>query len=237
MTPQELEVIALSTAKLVKAAVTEAQVPLLARIADLEARQLIPGPEGPQGPQGDAGADGLHGKDGRDGIDGKDGSAGLPGERGEKGMDGAPGRDGRDGAIGAPGRDGERGEKGIDGTHGKDGRDGIDGLGFDDLSADFDGQRTVTLRFQQGDRVKTFPINLQTPIYRDVFAEGASYDAGDMVTWGGSVWIAKETTTDKPGTTKAWQLAVKRGRDGKEGKAIVGPAGPPGPKGDPGRYA
>lgn len=50
---------------------------------------------------------------------------------------------------------------------------------------------------------------------RGVWREGA-YDKGDGVTWDGSYWIAQDKTTDKPGTSPAWRLAVKRGRDGKD---------------------
>jgi hypothetical protein len=66
--------------------------------------------------------------------------------------------------------------------------------------------------------------------YRGVFVDGASYAAGDLVTWAGSAWHCNDATTTKPGDgAKAWTLMVKRGRDGKDG--THGPAGPEGPKG------
>jgi hypothetical protein len=66
--------------------------------------------------------------------------------------------------------------------------------------------------------------------WRGVFADGQTYDRGQLVTWAGSTWHANETTTTKPGDgAKAWTLMVKRGRDGKDGKD--GPSGPEGPKG------
>ncbi len=43
------------------------------------------------------------------------------------------------------------------------------------------------------------------------------YDQGDHVSWDGSGWIAQQATTDKPGTSEAWRLSTKRGRDGKDG--------------------
>lgn len=53
--------------------------------------------------------------------------------------------------------------------------------------------------------------------YRGVFAAGSSYDAGDTVTFGGSLWHCNAATTDRPGdNADAWTLAVKRGRDGKD---------------------
>jgi hypothetical protein len=56
--------------------------------------------------------------------------------------------------------------------------------------------------------------------YHGVWLEGASYREGDVVTWGGSVFIAREATTAKPGAataqSRAWTLAVKAGRDGRD---------------------
>lgn len=106
MTDDELQMIARGMAPVVKQAIAQAVEPLLAKIAEIEARAMVAGPMGPAGP------DGAHGRDG------KDGAPGLPGE---KGMDGAAGRDGKDGAQGP------RGEKGADGLNGKDGASGIDG--------------------------------------------------------------------------------------------------------------
>ena len=47
--------------------------------------------------------------------------------------------------------------------------------------------------------------------YLGVWREG-SYIAGSAVTDHGSLWVAAETTTDRPGTSERWQLAVKKGR-------------------------
>lgn len=47
----------------------------------------------------------------------------------------------------------------------------------------------------------------------------ASYKHGTAATWAGSLWVAMRDTTSKPGTDDAWQLAVKRGRDGKDATA------------------
>jgi hypothetical protein len=55
--------------------------------------------------------------------------------------------------------------------------------------------------------------------YQGVYVEGKSYDVGELVTWGGSMWHANELTETKPGDgSKAWTLTCKRGRDGKDGK-------------------
>jgi hypothetical protein len=53
--------------------------------------------------------------------------------------------------------------------------------------------------------------------YLGVFQEGKQYEVGELVTWGGSMWHCNEATELKPGEgSKAWTLAVKRGRDGKD---------------------
>lgn len=56
-------------------------------------------------------------------------------------------------------------------------------------------------------------------LYRGIWREG-EFDHGDICTWAGSVWHCEQTTTDKPdGTSRAWVLMVKRGRDGRDGGA------------------
>ncbi|MCZ8661447.1 phage portal protein [Escherichia albertii] len=54
-------------------------------------------------------------------------------------------------------------------------------------------------------------------IYKDVFKTGTTYQPGDTVTWGGSLWHCNESTADKPGEigSKGWTLAAKRGRDAR----------------------
>lgn len=109
------------------------------------------------------------------------------------------------------------------GADGQAGKDGADGLGFDELLAEHDGERTVTLKAVRGDRVKAlgafvFPVE----IYRGVYIDGKSYDRGDCVTWGGSEWHCNEVTAAKPGEgSKGWTLKVKKGRDGKDGRDAV----------------
>lgn len=195
-----------------------------------------PGKDGAPGPSGRDGLDGANGKDGRDGIDGKDGAPGPSGRDGMDGKDGAPGRDGKDGAPGPQGLDGAKGLDGRDGKDGMDGRDGSDGLGFDDLDVAFDGERTFTLTFTKGERVKTFPFRVPTVIYRDIYAEGKAYEAGDVVTWGGSAWIATADVSVMPGLktpeSLKWRCMVQKGREGRQGQK--GDPGERGPKGDKG---
>jgi len=254
MTPHELDLLSAATAKLVKSAVAESTAPLLARIMALEARGVVTGPPGPAGEKGvdgAAGAEGPAGPQGPSGERGESGAAGPMGPAGDKGLDGVHGQNGRDGvgiaeafidkehrlvltltdgtvkALGVVvGRDGTPGQKGADGI------DGRDGFSLEDFGVEFDGERRLALTFERGDVRKSSIVELPTILYRGVFTEGETYQRGDAVTWGGSLWIATAETTDKPEVSKAWRLAVKRGRDGREGKS--GPQGPPGLKGDKG---
>jgi len=118
-------------------------------------------------------------------------------------------------------RDPVPGPPGADGLDGRDGRDGADGLGVDDLTASFDGDRTLALTFTNGTAAKTIPIVLTgLPVWQGTYAANATYEPGDLVNWGGSTWICKACTPGKPGEgATGWQLMVKRGRDGRDGKA------------------
>ncbi len=105
--------------------------------------------------------------------------------------------------------------KGDKGDPGKDGNDGADGMGFDDMTVEHDGERTVTLRFARGEVVKEFPLVFPIVLDRGVYRPEQSYAKGDAVSFGGSLWIAQDETNAKPEASSEWRLAVKRGRDGK----------------------
>jgi hypothetical protein len=112
----------------------------------------------------------------------------------------------------------EKGDPGRDGRDGKDGRDGIgkdgqDGLTADDIELVQDG-RNVAVKARATGRIigrLSFPI----PVYAGVWKEGTTYQPGDMVTHGGSLWHANEATAAKPGEGP-YTLCVKRGRDGRD---------------------
>jgi hypothetical protein len=57
-------------------------------------------------------------------------------------------------------------------------------------------------------------------LYRGVWSAEAAYDANDGVSHGGSLWVALTSSRGlTPGQTSgAWQLAVKRGRDGRDAR-------------------
>jgi hypothetical protein len=110
--------------------------PLAARVAAIEARAPIPGPQGErgatgdqgiQGPQGAEGPQGKAGDAGPQGIAGEPGAPGIPGIPGDKGEPGLAGKDGAPGLSGARGEKGERGSDGADGLPGRDGLNGKDG--------------------------------------------------------------------------------------------------------------
>jgi hypothetical protein len=51
--------------------------------------------------------------------------------------------------------------------------------------------------------------------YLGTWQRSADYERGDLATHKGSMWHAIASTRDEPGTSSAWQLAVKAGRDGR----------------------
>jgi len=92
---------------------------------------------------------------------------------------------------------------------------GADGLGFDDATVEYDGERTILLTWARGDARRERSIKLPAMLYRGVFAQGKLYERGDVVTWAGSLWHCNADTTTRPGDgAPTWTLAVKRGRDG-----------------------
>lgn len=99
----------------------------------------------------------------------------------------------------------------------KDGKDGTDGLGFDDMTVDYDGRRSFTIRWVRGEQVKEKTFKVPALIEAGVWLHGKSYEQGDGVTCGGSYWIALKDTIERPGDNNSdWRLAVKKGRDGKD---------------------
>jgi hypothetical protein len=181
--------------------------------------------------------DGKNGKDGIDGADGKDGPAGKDGV----GISGTViGRDGdliitkTDGSMHnvgiVVGRDGAQGVAGKDGADGAPGRDGF---GFDDMEAIDDGLKFCH-RFRRGDQIKEFWFNKASLADFDfeMWRTGITYPRGAVVTSGGSMFICRQETIERPEMSKHWRLAVKRGRDGKDGER-----GPMGPQGKAGKDA
>ena len=192
-----------------------------------------PGPAGPRGEKGEAGSPG------------EPGAPGPAGPRGEKGDPGAEGRsvtvdDVRpilEAAITAAQLDLERraqdllqraidrlpvpkdGAPGADGAPGRDGKDGADGLGLEDLAIEQEGERSFVLTARRGTVVRSARLTIPAVIDRGVYAIARSYEQGDGVTYGGDYWIATRTVAaaEAPGSSDAWRLAVRKGRDGRRG--------------------
>ncbi|MFP3549746.1 hypothetical protein SB861_03390 [Paraburkholderia sp. SIMBA_049] len=95
--------------------------------------------------------------------------------------------------------------------------DGIDAIAFE-----ADGERGFSISITRSSgTLERFTCSLPVLIYRGVYEYGRHYDAGDVVTFGGSLWHCNSATGAKPDervdeAIKPWTLAVKRGRDGKD---------------------
>ena len=185
-----------------------------------------PGPPGPPGPRGEAGLmghvgpAGEAGKVGPPGPPGPTGGPGAPGSDGAKGSDGVPGARGSDGPPGPPGRDGR------DGAIGPAGRDGtVKGCRIERLD-----ERRSRWVFADGTPIEGGELAAPALIFRKAYQSGRAYDAGDVIVYKGSSWIALEAVSSPPedGGTK-WALLAARGRDGTKGND-----GRPGADGRPG---
>lgn len=239
-----LEAMSKALGEVVKDHVSKAFDVLSARVDHVEEllKSIPAGERGEKGLTGDKGEDGKDGKDGLNGKDGEKGAQGERGETGEKGEKGDKGDRGEDGksvtiddispmlesalskwALEFERRAQDTLQKAIDKIpapkDGKDGKDGRDGLGFEDISVEYDGVKTVTFKLQKDEVTKEFDLKLPVVVDRGIFKEGQTYEPGDGVTWGGSFWIAQKETSAKPDTPDSgFRLAVKRGRDGKDGR-------------------
>ena len=162
-----------------------------------------------------------HGKDGRDG---RDGLPGKDGERGPPGADGAKGEPGEDGVGMAGGMIDVNGELILTTTKGdtlrlgkvvgKDGANGADGIGFDDLSFDYDGEREFSIKASKDGRVKEAKFTVPTVIDRGYWREGVKAKSGDGWTEGGHWWICKADTDSRPGhDNPAWRMGARAGKD------------------------
>jgi integrin beta 3 len=153
------------------------------------------------------------------------------GDPGERGPQGEPGAQGPPGPAGEPGQPGAPGPSGAKGEPGRDGRDASDlillhGYIVEQVAQKFaeafkaplftsdDGGRTLTATV--AGTVSTIKTGI--PLDVGVWKEGASYVQGDVITMGGSAFIAQQDTSEKPGRSDHWRLAVKRGADGRDAR-------------------
>ena len=199
----DIEKLGAALAPIVRAEVAKATEALRAEIAELRAREPV------AGEKGDPGADGKDGAPGRDGVDG---SAPSPED-----VAAVFERRFSEFLLAGERRIYEMADKAIDRMpRPKDGRDGVDGIGWDAMSVEYDGERTVTLVYDKGEEQFTFPVTFPMLIDRGFYQEGNAYDRGDTVTFGGSAWAAQKATDTKPEIGNPdWRLVVRKGRDAK----------------------
>ena len=89
--------------------------------------------------------------------------------------------------------------------------------GLSALTVSYDGERLFTVRSVLTDGLHEQSFTTPVVLDRGVWDEQRAYDCGDAVTCEGAVWIAQAPSSKmRPGTTDAWRLAVKRGRDGRD---------------------
>lgn len=92
----------------------------------------------------------------------------------------------------------------------------VEGLKAVSVAQTGDREFSVTLAKSSGAEVVQ-KIAMPIQIYKGVHRDGEAYDQHDNVTWAGSQWTSvKAENTDKPGSSDAWTLVVKAGRNGKD---------------------
>lgn len=185
-----------------------------------------PGEKGEPGDRGEKGDKGEAGEKGADGRDGKDADPEVIASLVAKAVSEIPApRDGKDGVDGKDGRDGQDAAPIDTVALAKDvlalipvPRDGRDGVATtDELIALVNAKVAELLPDAVAKAVADTVAALPLLEYKGVWKDGG-YVPGHMVTWGGNLWHCNTATTDKPGETPSWTLAVRRGRDGKDAR-------------------
>lgn len=201
------------------------------------------GPQGPAGEPGARGERGEKGLDGAEGPQGPAGERGDVGPQGERGADGeTPHQDTIKVMLGelveravaalpppepgAPGKDADpllmakmvsdeiarqfdalrpqlKGDKGDPGA-------GVKDFGMDLLE---DGRTIVFRCIDAEGKEAAYELTIPWQLYRGIYEPGRKYQKGDVVTYAGSTWVALQDTSESPGKSAHWQLAVKRGKD------------------------
>ena len=203
-------------------AASDAAQRIAAAVAGLEP---IPGPAGPPGPAGAPGAPGINGRDASFVVP-VHYSAGLAVERGaivqhrgglwyaNAATNAEPGTPVSGYSLILDGCEPERSEVADDGTP------------------------AIVFRYASG-LEKRMSLGYRPPSYAGVFDQTRAYLPNDLVTYQGSMWIARRDTEGaRPGTDAGalvWTLVVKSGKDGRDGER--GPPGARGEQGPPGAPA
>ena len=97
--------------------------------------------------------------------------------------------------------------------------------GMDDASLDRPATVRAVLEHLSvvGDAIKALAervteIESRGVKYVGTYQRSGDYERGMLATHKGAMWHAVQKTSDEPGTSAAWQLAVKAGRDGKDAR-------------------
>jgi hypothetical protein len=144
----------------------------------------------------------------------------IPGEKGADGKDGiglAGALIDRDGSLVVTLSNGEAKSLGpVVGRDGQAGKDGADGLGFDDMTATFDGE-AIQLTYAKGERSKVVSFPVPTMKHIGFWRDGMEAKAGSTTTENGSLWLCLKDTSERPTYNSAdWILAARKGRDGQD---------------------
>ena len=105
------------------------------------------------------------------------------------------------------------------GPKGEPGERGEPGQGIEDIAIEFDGDRSLAFLITRGGIAQKYPVALPFLRYQGTFQDGYAYVVGDVITAGGNAWHCEMPTTLRPGSTSAWRLMVRKGRDTREAKA------------------
>lgn len=106
------------------------------------------------------------------------------------------------------------------GADGKDGTNGKDGIGMPDITREYDPEtHAIVERWEFGGVTKELRYAAGGIYHGGYWREGVKCLAGRTWTHGGTVWIAKRETTEKPSRdSNDWEIFASKGRDGKDGR-------------------
>ena len=150
--------------------------------------------------KGDTGEKGDTGDPGPQGERGEPGITGATGPQGIRGLQGIPGPKGDKGDTGDPGPQGEKGEPGPTGPKGPKGEKGAAGEPGEP------GEPGIR--------------------WRGKWRATTTYDKGDGVEFGGSSFVARKRTREKPSiNSQDWDVLALRGAPGLTGASGTGGSG------------
>lgn len=99
----------------------------------------------------------------------------------------------------------------------------LEGRAIDDIDLSAT-DRDIRFILRAGSKEIVRTVRLDFPLNRGIYRSGQAYARGDIVTYAGSAFVAERDTTpaEKPESSSAFRLLVKRGRDGKSARPDSG---------------